>query len=81
MRFDPGPALARYQGPKLSIVTPHNDQTFSLHRLGKGFPYRMVQETGHWIHLDKPDEFNRMLEEFLVESVSGTRKNVSGKRE
>ena len=73
MRFDPDPALARYTGPKLSIVTPHNDMPFSLHRLGKGFPYRIVEGTGHWIQLDKPGEVNRMLDEFI------NNKNVSGK--
>jgi pimeloyl-ACP methyl ester carboxylesterase len=72
MRFDPDPALARYSGPKLSIVTPHNDMPSSLHRLGKGFPYRVVRETGHWIQLDKPEEVNRILDEFLNDkSVSG----------
>jgi pimeloyl-ACP methyl ester carboxylesterase len=65
MRFDPSPALARYQGPKLSIVTPQNNKAFSLHRLGNGFPYRVIQGTGHWIHLDRPEEFNRTLDEFL----------------
>jgi pimeloyl-ACP methyl ester carboxylesterase len=72
MQFDPHPALERYTGPKLSIVTPHNDMPFSLHRLGKGFPFRMVEGTGHWIQLDKPDEINRLLDEFLNDkSVSG----------
>lgn len=70
MRFDPDPALAGYKGPKLSVVTPYNDQPFSLHRLGAGFPHQVVTETGHWIQLDKPEEFNRMLDEFLV-TVSG----------
>jgi pimeloyl-ACP methyl ester carboxylesterase len=65
MQFDPHSALARYQGPLLSIVTPYNDQPFSLHRLGKGFPHQVVEGTGHWIQLDKPDEFNHMLDEFL----------------
>jgi len=65
MRFDPDPALARYSGPKLSIVTSYNDMPFSLHRLGKGFPHQMVEGTGHWIQLDKPDELNRILEDFL----------------
>jgi pimeloyl-ACP methyl ester carboxylesterase len=65
MQFDPDPSLARYTGPKLSIVTPHNDMPFSLHRLGKGFPHRVVEGTGHWIQLDKPDEFNRVLDDFL----------------
>lgn len=70
MQFDPDPALARYHGPILSVVTPYNDQAFSLHRLGKGFPHRVVSGTGHWIQLDKPDEFNQILDEFLS-SVSG----------
>jgi pimeloyl-ACP methyl ester carboxylesterase len=65
MQFDPDPSLARYRGPKLSIVTPHNDMPSSLHRLGKGFPHRMVEGTGHWIQLDKPGEINRFLDEFL----------------
>ena len=65
MQFDPHPALARYQGPALSIVTPQNDMPMSLHRLGKGLPHRIVTGTGHWIQLDKPDEFNRLLDDFL----------------
>jgi pimeloyl-ACP methyl ester carboxylesterase len=75
MQFDPDPALARYSGPKLSIVTSHNDMPSSLHRLGKGFPHHVVQDTGHWIQLDKPAEFNRMLDEFLNDkSVAGMKR-------
>jgi pimeloyl-ACP methyl ester carboxylesterase len=81
MRFDPDPALAGYRGPMLSVVTPNNDLPFSLHRLGKGFPHQVVTGTGHWIQLDRPGEFNRILDEFLEKSVSGTRAGVSGKRE
>ena len=65
MKFDPDPALARYHGPKLSIVTPHNDMAFSLHRLGQGFPHQVVEGTGHWIQLDKPAVVNQLLDEFL----------------
>ena len=71
MQFDPDPYLKRYRGPMLSVVTPSNDQAFSLHRLGKGFPHRVVTGTGHWIQLDKPDELNRLLDEFLEKDVSG----------
>jgi pimeloyl-ACP methyl ester carboxylesterase len=67
LRFDPDPWLASYRGPILSVVTPYNDQPFSLHRLGRGFPHQVVEETGHWIQLDKPDEFNAILDEFLKE--------------
>jgi pimeloyl-ACP methyl ester carboxylesterase len=72
LRFDPDPWLARYQGPILSVVTPYNDQPFSLHRVGKGFLHQVVHGTGHWIQLDKPEEFNRVLDEFL-KSVNGER--------
>jgi pimeloyl-ACP methyl ester carboxylesterase len=71
MQFDPDPPLAQYQGPKLSVVTPHNDQAFSLHRLGGGFPHRIVTGTGHWIQLDAPEDFNQIMDEFLHERVSG----------
>jgi pimeloyl-ACP methyl ester carboxylesterase len=70
MQFDPNPGLGRYNGPTLSVVTPHNNEPSSLHRLGQGFPHRIVEGTGHWIQLDKPDELNRILDEFLSE-VSG----------
>jgi pimeloyl-ACP methyl ester carboxylesterase len=66
MEFDPDRALALYRGPRLAVVTPHNDEAFSLHRLGEGFPHRVVTGTGHWIQLDKPEEFNRILDDFLV---------------
>lgn len=66
MQFDPKPALARYRGPLLSIVTPANDQAFSLHRVGKGFPHQIVEGTGHWIQLDKPEVFNRLLDRFIA---------------
>lgn len=65
LQFDPHPAFARYQGPALSIVTPQNDMPMSLHRLGKGLSHRIVAGTGHWIQLDKPEEVNRFLDEFL----------------
>jgi pimeloyl-ACP methyl ester carboxylesterase len=72
MQFDPDPLLARYQGPIMAVVTPQNDAGFSLHRLGRGFPHRVVTGTGHWIQLDQPEEFNRLLDEFLsTKSVSG----------
>jgi pimeloyl-ACP methyl ester carboxylesterase len=76
LQFDPDPSLARYRGRILSIVTPYNDQPFSLHRLGKGFPHQMVQGTGHWIQLDKPDDFNRLLDEFLEKNMREN--NASG---
>jgi pimeloyl-ACP methyl ester carboxylesterase len=73
LRFDPDPWLRAYHGPILSVVTPYNDQPLSLHRLGKGFPHRVVSDTGHWIQLDAPDELNQIMDEFLEKSAAHPR--------
>ncbi|HEY9444895.1 MAG TPA: alpha/beta hydrolase [Gemmatimonadales bacterium] len=64
LRFDPTTALLRYRGPALAVVTPANDAPFSLHRVGR-LPHRVVEGTGHWIQLDRPAEFARLLDGFL----------------
>jgi pimeloyl-ACP methyl ester carboxylesterase len=64
MRFDPTTSLLRYRGPALAVVTPANDAPFSLHRVGR-LPHRVVEGTGHWIQLDRPAEFARLLDGFL----------------
>lgn len=67
MAFDPKPALARYRGPTLAVVTPENDFAYSMHRLGAGLPHRVITGTGHWLQIERPAEFNRILERFLEE--------------
>lgn len=66
MQFDPASALARYRGPTLAVVTPHNDAPFSLHQVGK-LPHRVIEGTGHWIQLDRSAEFGKILAGFLGE--------------
>jgi pimeloyl-ACP methyl ester carboxylesterase len=65
--YDPRPALHRYHGPKLAVITPDQDNPFELHRLVADLPYKVVTGTSHWLHLDKPEEFNHILDEFLKE--------------
>ena len=65
MAFDPKPALARFRGPTLAVITPANDFPYSMHRLGAGLPHRVIAGTGHWLQLERPDEFNRIMEGFL----------------
>jgi pimeloyl-ACP methyl ester carboxylesterase len=67
MAFDPKPALAAYRGPTLAVITPVNDFAYSLHRLGSGLPHRVISGTGHWLQIERPGEFNRILERFLEE--------------
>ena len=38
----------------------------SLHKLAPDIPRRVVTGTSHWPHLDKPEEFNRLLDAFLA---------------
>lgn len=65
MAFDPGAALRRYSGPRLSVVTPRNTGPHSLLSLEPSMPHVTVTGTGHWIQLERPDEFNRILDDFL----------------
>ena len=66
MEYDPLPALRRYRGPKLSVITPVNDAPFGLHNLGANLPHTTFTGTGHWLQMDKPDEFNRLLDDFVA---------------
>ncbi len=58
-------ALGRYPGPKFAIVTPRNDAPLSLHKAVPGVSHAVITGTGHWIHLDKAEEFNQTLAGFL----------------
>ena len=64
-RHSPLPALARYPGPKLAIVSDLNNLPISLHRLVGDLPAQRIPGTGHWLMVDRPAPFNRLLDEFL----------------
>lgn len=63
--FDPVAALNKYPGPKLAIITPQNNTPADLHMLVKDLPHKEIANTSHWLHMDKPEEFNMILDEFL----------------
>jgi len=65
MEYAPLPALARYPGPKLSVISDLNTLPFSLHRLLPDLPVRLMPGTGHWLMMDRPEAFNHLLDEFL----------------
>jgi pimeloyl-ACP methyl ester carboxylesterase len=65
--YDPLPALQRYPGPKLAVITPDQDNPYDLHRLVADLHHQVVTGTSHWLHMDKPEEFNRILDAFLEE--------------
>jgi pimeloyl-ACP methyl ester carboxylesterase len=64
--FDPLPSLARYPGSKLIIDTPHGDGPGALHAQVPDVTRKVIAGTSHWPHLDKPQEFNRLLDEYLA---------------
>jgi len=66
LAYDPVPALQRYPGPKLLIDTPHGDSPHALHKLVPTIPRQVMTDTSHWAHLDKPVQFNRLLDAFLA---------------
>jgi pimeloyl-ACP methyl ester carboxylesterase len=61
----PLPALARYHGPKLSVISDMNRLPFSLHNLVSDLPVHLMRGTGHWLMLDRPEAFNQVLDGFL----------------
>lgn len=63
--YDPKPAMKAYPGPMLAIVVPENDKPQSLQKLAPSVKVIKVKNTSHWIMMDKPEEFNAALEEFL----------------
>lgn len=65
--YEPLPALARYQGPKLSVISEFNRLPYSLHNLLPELPTQLLRGTGHWLMMDRPELFNQILDEFLDE--------------
>jgi len=63
--FDPVTMLQRYSGPKLSVISHLNDAPFSLHNLVSDLPFIKISGTGHWLQMDRPEEFNRIMDQFL----------------
>ncbi len=70
LRYQPLPALARYPGPKLSIISDMNRLPYSLHNLLPDLPVRLMTGTGHWVMMDRPEAFNRLLDEFVEQVES-----------
>jgi len=66
-KYDPAAALRGYAGPRRLVQTPNNDAPFSLQHLVPGTPFELVDGTGHWLHIDRPDAFARVLDAFLAE--------------
>lgn len=65
LAFDPLEALASYRGPTLAVDTYLREQPWSLHRLSPTLRSMRLGDTGHWLQLDRPHEFNLILDGWL----------------
>lgn len=63
--FDPVAALTPYRGPRLHIASFLAEKPSAIHRSIEGMSVRIVPEASHWLMMDRPEEFNRLLDEFL----------------
>lgn len=78
--FDPVSVLLQYPGPKLSVISHLNDAPYSLHNLVSDLPFIKMSGTGHWLQMDRPEEFNRILDQFLASLDAGERSAGGGGR-
>ena len=58
--------LAAYPGPKVAITAADVESEASLSKQFPEIPVHKIEGTGHWLMLDKPEEFNRVLDEALA---------------
>jgi len=64
--YDPTPSIKNYTGPVLIISTSREEKNpASLHHQLPEVPVETIDGTSHWVQMDKPDEFNEILDGFL----------------
>lgn len=62
---DPLASLDRYKGPTLIVYTSQGNTPNDLQNVRPNLPKREITGTSHWPHLDKPKEFDAVLDDFL----------------
>lgn len=76
LHHDPLPDALLYRGPRLLARSEVGDDATALHHHVEGLPNVLVEDTGHWLQMDRPDIFNELLDRFLdrVERESPARR-------
>ena len=65
--FDPVQAIGSYHGPVLAVAAAPIENPASLHMQMPSLRVIKMQGVSHWLMLDKPEEFNQILDDFLKE--------------
>jgi pimeloyl-ACP methyl ester carboxylesterase len=71
--YDPVPALKSFNGPMLTVITPQNQETYSLQNVISSLPSKEMKDVSHWLQLDNPSGFNSLMDDFLGEVQRGAR--------
>ena len=66
LSYSPVTALRSYPGPKLAVASEANGGPYSLRSVVPELPWQVMRGVGHWPMLDHPEEFNRILDDFLA---------------
>lgn len=66
----------QFNGPTLFIKGENSNYVQAQHQscIEKLFPhyrFKIIQGTGHWLHVEKPAVFNGLVERFLLEAFTG----------
>jgi len=64
--YSPVTALKSYPGPKLVIACEANSGPYSLRTAVPELPWLVMTGVGHWPMLDRPQDFNGILDDFLA---------------
>ena len=66
--FDPVQAISSYHGPVLAVAAAPIENPGSLHMQMPSLRVIRMQDVSHWLMLDKPEDFNQILDDFLKTS-------------
>src|SRR5262249_32296363 len=59
-------APAAAPGPRFSIASIPADNPAAVHKSIPGVPFKRIENPSHWLMMDQPDAFNRLLDAFLA---------------
>lgn len=68
---DPITHIESYPGPVTLVLSDIGDNPLAAHHHVAGLPHSFVRGTGHWLQMDRPDEFNALLDAFLARDDVG----------
>lgn len=64
--FDPRPAVAGFQGPRLVIGAEALDGPTMFQRAIEGIPFQLVKGVSHWVMMDAPEVLDGHLDALLA---------------